>query len=150
MQIQAALECIQLWSFATNMQEKIHSVHHTITHTYCEYFQRIRNLKVCTKHLLVHLEVTAVQCKQTSERHVALALPQGENSTPWSPTQAKRNQIAGVYHPCSERKSRWWPALASRITAIPQCHEPGTKRHCGRCRWDVEEPAAGNPFQTSS
>lgn len=96
------------------------------------------------------LRLQYLECKQTSKRHVVLALPRGAKWTPWSPTQAQRNQIAGVYHLCSERKSRWWPALASQITAIPQCHEAGTKRHCGPCRWDVEEPAAGNPFQTSS
>lgn len=118
--------------------------------TNCEYFKRIRISKTCTKHPLVHPEVTSVRCKQTSERHVALTLPRGEKWTPKSPTRAQRNQIAGVYHLCSERKSRWWPALASRITAIPQCHEPGTKRHCGPRRWDAEEPAAGNPFQTFS
>lgn len=105
--IDSSLECSQLLksNFGGVLQRAFHGSCHQ-QYTNCEYFQRIRNSKVCTKHLLVHLEVTTVQCKQTSERHVALALPRGENSTPWSPTQAQRNQIAGVYHLGSERKKK--------------------------------------------
>lgn len=87
------------------------------------------------------LNATANGHTKRARAQQSASLPHWESSS--HEPEPQRNRRAGMHHLSSEWESRWWPTPASQITAIPQCHGAGTKRHCGPRRWAVEEPALG-------